>query len=95
MLFVCHPIILHKLCLQFLLGVMQNFGLTKKEYYGMLWYFLEWSTQRGVIKIYKDKLFIGDSYVNTDAVKQFRNCVSGWQSFLEFLEPRRTYPDII
>ena len=23
--------------------VMQNFGVTKKEYYGMLWYFLEWS----------------------------------------------------
>ena len=22
---------------------MQNFGVTKKEYYGMLWYFLEWS----------------------------------------------------
>ena len=22
---------------------MQNFGVTKKEHYGMLWYFLEWS----------------------------------------------------
>ena len=22
---------------------MQNFGVTSKEYYGMLWYFLEWS----------------------------------------------------
>ena len=54
MLFVCHPKILHKHCLQFLLGVkkaqdklktmlMQNFGVTNKEYYGMLWYFLEWS----------------------------------------------------
>ena len=21
---------------------MQNFGMTNKEYYGMLWYFLEW-----------------------------------------------------
>ena len=21
----------------------QNFGMTNKEYYGMLWYFLEWS----------------------------------------------------
>ena len=21
---------------------MQNFGVTNKEYYGMLWYFLEW-----------------------------------------------------
>ena len=22
---------------------MQNFGVTNQEYYGMLWYFLEWS----------------------------------------------------
>ena len=22
---------------------MQNFGMTNKEYYGMSWYFLEWS----------------------------------------------------
>ena len=48
--------ILHKHCLQFHVGVkwpqeilkktvlMQNFGgLTNKQYYGMLWYFLEWS----------------------------------------------------
>ena len=54
MLFLCHPKILHKHCLQFLLGVkmvqekletmlMQNFGVTKKRHHGMLWYFLEWS----------------------------------------------------
>ena len=24
---------------------MQNFGVTKKEHYGMLWYFLQWSTE--------------------------------------------------
>ena len=23
--------------------LMQNFGVTNKEYYGMLWYFLVWS----------------------------------------------------
>ena len=23
--------------------IMQNFGVTNKEHYGMLWYFLEWS----------------------------------------------------
>ena len=23
--------------------LVQNFGVTKKEHYGMLWYFLEWS----------------------------------------------------
>ena len=54
MLFVCHPKIFHKHCLQSLLGVkmaqeklktmlLQNFGVTDKEHYGMLWYFLEWS----------------------------------------------------
>ena len=39
--------ILHKHCLQFLLGVktmpMQSFGVTNKEHYGVLWYF--WSGQ--------------------------------------------------
>ena len=25
--------------------LMQNFGVTNKEHYGMLWYFLEWSIQ--------------------------------------------------
>ena len=25
--------------------LMQNFGVTSKEYYGMLWYFLEWSIE--------------------------------------------------
>ena len=51
MLFVCHPENLHKHSLQFLLRVkllqeklktmlMQNFGVTSKEHYGMLWYFL-------------------------------------------------------
>ena len=24
---------------------MQNFGVTNKEHYGMLWYFLEWSIE--------------------------------------------------
>ena len=26
--------------------LMQNFGVTNKEHYGMLWYFLEWSNCR-------------------------------------------------
>ena len=54
MLFVCPLKILHKHCLQFLLGVKMapretennayaKFGVTNKEHYGMLWYFLEWS----------------------------------------------------
>ena len=56
MLFVCHSKILHKHCLQFLLGVKMapretennayaKFGVTNKEHYGMLWYFLEWSIE--------------------------------------------------
>ena len=57
MLFVCHPKILHKHCLQFLLGVKMapretennayaKIGVTNKEHYSMLWYFLEWSITR-------------------------------------------------
>ena len=45
---------MHKHCLQFVLGVKmtlretennayQNFGVTNKERYGMLWFLLEWS----------------------------------------------------
>ena len=54
MLFVCHPTILHKHCLQFLLGVKMaprktennpyaKFWDDNKEHYGMLWHFLGWS----------------------------------------------------
>ena len=54
MLVVCHPTILHKHCLQFLLGVKMaprktennayaKFWDDNKEYYGMLWHFLGWS----------------------------------------------------
>ena len=54
MLFVCHPTILHKHCLQFLLvakmalretenNAYAKFWDDNKEHYGMLWYFLEWS----------------------------------------------------
>ena len=58
MLFVCHPKILHKYCLQFLLGVKMALRETENnayakfwddnnEHYGMLWYFLEWSIVLG------------------------------------------------
>ena len=54
MIFVFHSKILHKHCLQFLSGAKMapretennayaKFGVTNKEQYGMLWYFLEWS----------------------------------------------------
>ena len=56
MLFIFHSEILHRHCLQFLLGVKMapretennayaKFGVTNKEHYGMLWYFLEWSIE--------------------------------------------------
>ena len=51
MLFVCHPKILHKHCLQFLLGVKMAPKETENNAYAKcwgdkqraLWYFLEWS----------------------------------------------------
>ena len=55
MFFVCHPQILPMhIVFSFSQGhfnskeklktvLMQNFGVTNKEHYGMLWYFLEWS----------------------------------------------------
>ena len=52
MFFVCYPNVLYEYYFQFLLGpfnsqeelktmLLQNFGVTNKEHYGMLWYFLE------------------------------------------------------
>ena len=31
--------------------LMQNFGVTNKEHYGMLWYFLEWSIHVCVLRL--------------------------------------------
>ena len=57
MLFLCHPKILLEHCFQFLSGPLKlpretednayaKFsGVTNKDHYGMLWYFLEWSIQ--------------------------------------------------
>ena len=28
--------------------LMQNFGVTNKEHYGMLWYFLEWAITKSM-----------------------------------------------
>ena len=50
MLFVCHPKIVFSFSWELKWPqeklktmLMQNFGVTNKEPYGMLWYFLEWS----------------------------------------------------
>ena len=32
--------------------LMQNFGVTNKEHYGMLWHFLEWSIFYGTLQPY-------------------------------------------
>ena len=86
MLFVRHPQILHKHCLQFLLGVkwpqeklktmlMQNLGVTNKEHYGMLWYFLEWSiTQRATSHQWE---LIWNKLANWPAISQFLFVASG------------------
>ena len=61
---------LHKHCLQFLLGVKMapretennayaKFGVTNKEHYGMLWYFLEWSVVFGLNETHYTLLVIG------------------------------------
>ena len=54
MLFVCTPKVRISIVFSFSWGhfnsqeklktmLMENFGVTNKEHYGMLWYFLEWS----------------------------------------------------
>ena len=48
MLFVCHPKVLQKHYLQFLLGVKMAPRETENNAWGMLWYFLEWSIFVGV-----------------------------------------------
>ena len=59
MLFVCHPKFCISIVFSFSWGfvnsqeklktmLMQNFGVTNKEHYGMLWYFLEWSISSNV-----------------------------------------------
>ena len=32
--------------------IMQNFGVTNREHYGMLWYFLEWSIVEVIVVRY-------------------------------------------
>ena len=62
MLFVCHPKILHKHCLQFLLGekvktmLMQNLGVTNKEHYGILWYLSTLAKSKGHVIDYHSTL---------------------------------------
>ena len=78
MLFVCPPKILHKRCLlsfswelkwpqeKLKTMLIQNFGVTHKKHYGMLWYFLEWSIalrelslieNNAYTKFWKDKYY--------------------------------------
>ena len=70
MLFVCHP----KICISIVFNfswelkwpqeklntmLRQTFGVTNKEHYGMLWYFLEWSIGLGLMT-----LFLLETYTN-------------------------------
>ena len=87
MLFVCHSKILHKHCLQFLLGVKMapretennayaKFGVTNKEHYGMLGYFLEWSILLIYNKVFVNLLQKHDRYYpNTRARMDRKSCL--------------------
>ena len=49
---------------------MQNFGVSTKEHYGMLWYFLEWSIPSPWVEGIKEKLG-GDYFLSLDKKKVF------------------------
>ena len=49
---------------------MQNFGVSTKEHYGMLWYFLEWSIPSPWVKVITEKLG-GDYFLSLDKKKVF------------------------
>ena len=48
--------------------LMQNLGVSTKEHYGMLWYFLEWSIPSPWVKGITEKLG-GDYFLSLDKKK--------------------------
>ena len=73
MLFVCHPKIFISIVFSFSWELewpqeklktllMQNVGVTKKEHYGMLWYFLEWPIVEMSNFSLQDKTKISDKF---------------------------------
>ena len=46
---------------------MQNFGVTNKKHYGMLWYFLEWSI------ILEESVLINPSKTSDDLANKLRH----------------------
>ena len=52
-----------------------KFGVTNKEYYGMLWYFLEWSIKG------KYAIFIKYALINLDEITLSRNILAFLFSF--------------
>ena len=54
---------------------MQNFGMSTKEHYGMLWYFLEWSIPSPWMEGIKEKLG-GDYFLSLDKRKVFLDLLS-------------------
>ena len=49
---------------------MQNFGVTNKEHYGMLWYFLEWSIKQVASNIHVHVI----SFTNLNFIVVFLSC---------------------
>ena len=45
--------------------LMQNFGVTNKKHYGMLWYFLEWSISISSRRLVKDGMSTGLTNTHT------------------------------
>ena len=74
MLFVCHP----KICISIVFNfswelkwpqeklktmLRQTFGVTNKEHYGMLWFFLEWSIAYDDGGVYSERANLDSPYL--------------------------------
>ena len=57
--------------------LMQNFGMTNKEHYGMLWYFLEWS-----IKTFIENVCISIAFL--DSLRMDKTNINALVQSIEF-----------
>ena len=82
--------------------LMQNLGVTNKEHYGMLWYFLEWSIQRLPPTIISHLLQVGDlisccllQWSGVSHLKGQRTACSVFPPFYCILHCSRVFLEII
>ena len=52
--------------------LMQNFGVTNKEYYGMLWHFLEWSIAPSTARQVGTSCMVNYNVPNINNIKNIR-----------------------